>query len=336
MKKLSENHDGSNLVNPSLFFSFNRTAQQFTLLLCIFALTSTLLLFHSVVYNVIEAPLVTKDIIEFKKAPDVPLISENTYQHPTWNLNISCDLDQHCSEWKRKLMTKLECIKDHCGLYFYYHMRKAAGTTITQILQLNSARLNTVKFLPAEGLPLDHRFLNQQGIITHVSFRDPVDRIISLYWYEHVLYYHQVQKKPGKASNLRTWVNHWRDSSLWKQNYTRINPATVYIDIENYYIKALTEWDGIKNITRDDLERAKSVVDQFDIVIVSEMFNLQAQHALLDISVVSVGFEPGKFNYKYLSTDKNMIRQYQSSLASDEVNNKYFMLAHIFSKLLSL
>lgn len=50
------------------------------------------------------------------------------------------------------------------------------------------------------------------------------------------------------------------------------------------------------------------------------MFNLKAQHALLELSTVAVGFDPGIVNFKFLSTDKSVIQMYQSSLAADEVS----------------
>lgn len=237
--------------------TFNKLASQFIILLCLFALTSSFMYIQFLIHgskfdvsvassgkNINEFKFDTKTVgnqSSFKKYSSINVVnirnftnilSNKTRQSVIVNIalqsevksNITCDNDESCITWRQKLLPKIDCIKTHCGLYFYYHMRKAAGTTITQVLQLNSIRLKTVKLLPAEGLPLDHRFLNQNGIITHVSFRNPVDRIISLYWYEHVLYYHKVQKKPGKASTLRAWVNHWSDSNPWVR----------YIDISNY------------------------------------------------------------------------------------------------------
>ena len=107
--------------------------------------------------------------------------------------------------------------------------------------------------------------------IYHDLDRDPINRIKSLYWYEHVLWFHRFANKPGNTRNYHDWVYAWLDGSDWKYNFTAANPGNNYMEIENYYVKALIGWNkesllGLR-IGEEELERAKGVLESFDIVI---------------------------------------------------------------------
>jgi len=65
-------------------------------------------------------------------------------------------------------------------------------------------------------------------------------------------------------------VNAWRDNSQWKSEFVAANPGNLYVEIENYYVKALTGWQGNTTISAVDLEKAKKVLESFDLVFLSD------------------------------------------------------------------
>ena len=216
--------------------------------------------------------------------------------------------------WLQATENKIKCSIECCVIFFLYHVRKAAGTSIRNILKFNYLRFS-YDVLETEGINLDHRFLNQSGIVSLTSLRHPVERALSLYWYEHVLFYAEVQMQIEKASNMHTWVDYWRDDSIFKQNFTARNPGSVYVEIENCYVKMLTNWDGKRAITIADLNRAKEVLRSFDVVIISEWFNNETFVPLLNLHAAALGIREypqshmrtdllNKFRVDYLSTDE--------------------------------
>jgi hypothetical protein len=63
-----------------------------------------------------------------------------------------------------------------------------------------------------------------------------------------------------------------RDGSKWKSDFTKTNPLTNYIEVENYYTKALIGWIGNETRPLDftDLEKAKTMLSKFDIILLSD------------------------------------------------------------------
>lgn len=229
-----------------------------------------------------------------------------------------CSNDTKCTQWKTNLENKLMCMFKSCGAIFHYHVRKAAGTSIRRYLQTLSYRFSLTN-IETEGIAIDHHVFRQQGIMSFISLRDPVERIISLFWYEHVLYYLNVEKKPWKASNLWTWVETWRDGHPWKQNFTDHNPRNVYMEIENYYVKMLVNWDGSFNITREHLEQAKNVLRQFDNVLTLDIFNGENLKRYFNLFIPDpCATYQFRTTLRLLKGDKSLIKAYQQSLASDE------------------
>ena len=259
----------------------------------------------------------------------------SSISHTNTTASNLCDEDYNCVLWKIILEQKLRCFGVKKCIMYLYHMRKTAGTLIRLLLMMLTRRAK-VTFLESEGQVLNPDFLNQYGILSTVSLRHPVDRIISLYWYEHVTYYYKVQKKPGKSSNLRTWVMHWRDNSTWKQNLTSRYPGNVYIEVENYYVKALSGWTGDHQIDENDLMKAKETLQKFDLVFLSELMNKGIQ----DDVFRSFFKVPNRKLPTSLASDKRLISQLKNILASDEKEirtiltdiNKYDLELYKFAK----
>lgn len=107
-------------------------------------------------------------------------------------------------------------------------------------------------------------------------------RIKSLYWYEHVSWHYHVNKTPRKAKSYKVWVDAWLDGSEWKNAFVAANPGNTYIEIENYYVKSLSAWQGVGSIGEEDLERAKSVLQLFDMVLITEWLLEGEQATMVD------------------------------------------------------
>ena len=130
---------------------------------------------------------------------------------------------------------------------------------------------------------------------------------------------------------------HWRDQSDWKKNFTHNNPGNVYIEVENYYVKALTGWKGNTSITVNDLIKAKRILRDFDIVLISELMNHGIQNNFIK-SFFDINFEIPKF----LQGNTHTMESMKLSLASDmtEVReilmelNKYDLQLFEYAKML--
>ena len=86
-------------------------------------------------------------------------------------------------------------------------------------------------------------------------------------------WFYENVKDPSKVVTYREWAEAWLDGSEWKKNFVAANPGNNYMEIDNYYVKALIGWnrtaEGILNppLNESDLERAKEVLQKFDMVL---------------------------------------------------------------------
>jgi len=173
-------------------------------------------------------------------------------------------------QWLQALSSKLKCLRIGKGSIYLYHTRKAAGTTVRDILMAVSAQWR-VRYYETEGILLPGAFVGMSGVLSVTSLRDPVKRIMSLYWYEHVGWFDGVLKQTGRCKTLRQWVEGWRDGSPWKAAFVQKNPTSVYVEIENYYVKALSGWrSGDGQVTDEHFRAAVEIVKRFDIVLLSD------------------------------------------------------------------
>ena len=233
--------------------------------------------------------------------------------------------------WSRGLLHKLACLKKGCGGVFLYHVRKAAGTSIRDVLEQACKRWH-VSLFETEGLSLDKAFLSYGGssskgprggaLLSVTTLRDPVERAISMYWYEHVGWWDGIQKKTEKCHTLADWVATWRDNSEWKASFMLKNPRSVYVEIENYYVKMLTGWTGEHvdgPLTEAHLVKAKKILDTFDVVLLTEWMEDATQ-----IDALNALF-PGRSTIAtkhMLRGDKKAKDRLHATLAPDEEDVK--------------
>ena len=83
----------------------------------------------------------------------------------------------------------------------------------------------------------------------------------------------------------------WVDAAPHKQAFVAANPYTNYVEVENYYTKALIGWGGdakggkrtsLPAIGRQELEEAKRVLRSFDMVLITEWTRNVSQQAAFD------------------------------------------------------
>ena len=144
--------------------------------------------------------------------------------------------------WRSRLERKRACVSSGVGAFYLYHARKAAGTSLRSALQ-HAAKRSRVDYLETEGLSIDARFLGLRSVITVVSLRDPVRRVLSMYWYEHVGWHDGVTHDHSKLRTLRSWADEWVEGSAWKREFEKKHPGNVYVEVENYFTKMLTGWN---------------------------------------------------------------------------------------------
>lgn len=217
-------------------------------------------------------------------------------------------------KWRSQFINKLKCLRFRKGALYLYHVRKAAGTTIREILN-QVAKLWHVDYYETEGISLNLDFQKLNGIFTVTTMRNPINRIVSLYWYEHVGWYDGVLKQTSRCKTFKEWVDAWRDGSEWKQNFISKNPRNVYVEIENYYVKMLSGWTGEKEVDEEDLEKAKKVLNNFDVILLTEWMSDETQvnaiHALFPSHARAA-------NRRMVKGDKKAKERLKDSLAPDE------------------
>lgn len=67
--------------------------------------------------------------------------------------------------WYRRLTSKYSCITGGFGALYLFHVRKAAGTSIKEVLEHASARFGVPTY-STEGVTLDMSFLSMPGVLT--------------------------------------------------------------------------------------------------------------------------------------------------------------------------
>lgn len=145
-----------------------------------------------------------------------------------------------------------------------YHLRKAGGTSLRQLLLQHYGGYSEV-FNALEGWTLTDewrsKFLDTSYSIT--SLRNPLDRIRSSYKYAG----RWPQKAEVRSTDNVKSFRHWIDEVAgYKPN------KYLWKCVENYYIKSLIGYPiaGEKGIGEEELSQAKNVLRAFNMVLIIE------------------------------------------------------------------
>lgn len=88
--------------------------------------------------------------------------------------------------------------------------------------------------------------------------------------YEHVAYCLLMKRNSKQVRTFEEYVGAWRDGAEWKRFFITRNPGSVYVEVENYYVKMLTGWKGPEPVNETDLVRAKDILKYFHIIIITD------------------------------------------------------------------
>ncbi|KAJ1435570.1 hypothetical protein B484DRAFT_268964 [Ochromonadaceae sp. CCMP2298] len=179
------------------------------------------------------------------------IIHPTNTTHPTTTTNpITTEplsppaLDPITHLWASRLHRKLRCINMHIGGVFLYRSRRSAATSVREILTFGAAHWR-VPYAETEGRELNPLFLNpKSGLLTVITLRPPLDRIKSLYWSEHVGWFDGVLHQRERCQTFRHWAEAWLDGAAWKQSFVSQNSLSNFVEIDNYYVKLLSQWHG--------------------------------------------------------------------------------------------
>jgi hypothetical protein len=210
-------------------------------------------------------------------AAGAPSLTAPNASSSQWRLNDQVPEITMSKRWLTEFYAPSQCSENSRRTVYFFHHRKAAGTTLRMYFRI----VHKAKYLESEGVSLPRSFKRQAGIVTVTSLRDPIDRIVSLYWYEHVAWWLDVKKNVSMCLDLPTWLASWSDESPWKISLTKNFPGNSYVEVSNYYVKSLSGWTGEAAVTELDLEVAKQKLDEFDIVLITDwLYNTSTQDLL--------------------------------------------------------
>lgn len=182
--------------------------------------------------------------------------------------------------------------------------------------------------------------LYADNILSITSFRHPVNRVISLYWYEHVDYFVNVKKSPRSCYPFVDWVNAWLDGADYKNAIETNYPGNNYIEIENYYVKALIGWQGGKveqrSLNEQDYLKACEMLEKFDIILVSEWLAFGNQSDFLNAIHSQATRKLGTFlkgkNQLLKATYPHLAHKESIAISLLYERNKYDIMLYEFAK----
>lgn len=193
-----------------------------------------------------------------------------------------------------------QCVKAGQGGIYIKHFRKAGGTSLTTALKQYTCIIRRIPSFVSEFPFFKQETFKSLGTSIFItSLRHPVDRIISLYWFEgrwprtcNKLCEDRKEKTNAtKVADLEEWIEHVHDqTNATKLSYTRHNACGQWNSVENYYIRMLLGVDAIGRdrskkttkhrrgfmnvtLTRDHLHRAKEILASFDLVMIQEQMS---------------------------------------------------------------
>lgn len=112
-------------------------------------------------------------------------------------------------------------------------------------------------------------------------------------------------------------VQAWAEGSPWKRQFRAKNPSSVYVEVENYFVKSLSGWRG-GAVTRQHLEAAKEALQRVDVVLLTEHLGGANTSSLLQ-SVFQGRGMGGTGMEKSNKVDRAEVQRLEALLAPDKV-----------------
>ena len=103
-----------------------------------------------------------------------------------------------------------------------------------------------------------------------IAFREPIQRIVSRYWYDGRWPHGGPKQRSAAPLELGAWIDAVQARARRRQ---------LVACVSEYYVKTLAGWDGT---SLGDLAAAKAVLGAFDVVLVTEWLGHPATRAYLE------------------------------------------------------
>jgi hypothetical protein len=188
-----------------------------------------------------------------------------------------------------------QCVRARQGGVYIKHFRKASGTALYAVVAGESCKRGIPSY--ASELPFFNKetfhVLNSTVFVT--AMRHPIDRIISMYWFEgrwprtcgSICEAEKIKNDTNKVANLDEWIEDIHDQTAQeKLKYLKHSACGQWVSVENYYIRQLLGIDratknqkkgtndesGFLNntLTRSHLHQAKEILASFDLIMIQE------------------------------------------------------------------
>lgn len=220
------------------------------------------------------------------------------------------------------------CTRAHRGGVYIKHHRKAGGSSLYSILNRQVCSHTPVYSSELPFFNATHSFStlpNSTVFIT--SLRDPIDRILSLYWFEGrwprtcelACELNKTKDDSTKVADLDEWIEavyHQSKKSKYKLRYH--SSCGQWQSVENYYTRQLLGVDRgderqflNKTLTDDDLYRAKQILASFDLVMIQERY--QSDRDMVRIFKTITAANPGQQQQQGLPHERKGVERTSAS-----------------------
>jgi Sulfotransferase family len=257
---------------------------------------------------------------------------EHLYRQYNSHLSILTDLSappalHHIQNDKaivplRDEATKLQaqrCVQAGYGGVYFKHFRKAGGTTLYHSFRENQCLRRQIPVYASE-FPFFNtdtfNVLNSTVFVT--TLRHPIDRILSMYWFEgrwprtchQACENNKTKDDSTKVADLHEWIDAIHDQKKHSEyKYVRHNGCGQWVSVENYYTRMLLGVDRAKNrvaaqstlhkrgfrnvtLTLRHLERAKQILASFDVVVIQEEMMKPSNKTQMFFEITGYGENP--------------------------------------------
>ncbi len=125
------------------------------------------------------------------------------------HIDLSIISPDSSAYWLINFIAKLNCLERKKQALFLYHFRKAAGTNLRGIYShITALKHHEIQLYETEGIVLNEKILNTNMIIG-TTLRHPIERIMSLYLYEHLAHCLLIKKSKWACKSFPIWVESW-------------------------------------------------------------------------------------------------------------------------------
>ena len=180
------------------------------------------------------------------------------------------------------------------GAIFFQHLRKAGGTSLrimvsrslceTQLqlgCDVNVTAFTEEMNILAGGHPIIQAQPNMSTALTLITaLRDPIDRIVSLFWFEGKCMSPQGTEIP--AGNEKCTLRQWFEHMVKKHEREACGSPRAWTSVENYYVHVLAGAPPCRAAGPEDYRVAARRLAAFDAVFITEDFGNKMTSRVFD------------------------------------------------------